>query len=296
MTTVKIFLASSSELRADRDQFEILINRKNKHWHDRGVFLYLERWEDFVDALSKTRLQDEYNRTIKECDIFVVLFFTKVGPYTAEEFETAFGHFKATNKPVIYTYFKDAEITTGAASRIKDDLQTLWAFQERLAALEHFQTVYENTDKLLFHFYEQLDKLAEKGTIKLADGQKNGKWERIDRLRSAVVQLQDYCKVEISEALGADVGPGRDMLPNDGPRSPLEHAQNLDQIFGATKFLLSPETRSEMEALIGQVQKAAQLEFRRVANPELGISMLDKYDAIFDKTKSCIEMLSRDAE
>jgi hypothetical protein len=296
MTTVKIFLASSSELRADRDQFEILINRKNKHWHDRGVFLYLERWEDFVDALSKTRLQDEYNRTIKECDIFVVLFFTKVGPYTAEEFETAFGHFKATNKPVIYTYFKDAEITTGAASRIKDDLQTLWAFQERLAALEHFQTVYENTDKLLFHFYEQLDKLAEKGTIKLADGQKNGKWERIDRLRSAVVQLQDYCKVEISEALGADVGPGRDMLPKDGPRSPLEHAQNLDQIFGATKFLLSPETRSEMEALIGQVQKAAQLEFRRVANPELGISMLDKYDAIFDKTESCIEMLSRDAE
>ena len=262
MTTVKIFLASSSELRADRDQFEILINRKNKHWHDRGVFLYLERWEDFVDALSKTRLQDEYNRTIKECDIFVVLFFTKVGPYTAEEFETAFGHFKATNKPVIYTYFKDAEITTGAASRIKDDLQTLWAFQERLAALEHFQTVYENTDKLLFHFYEQLDKLAEKGTIKLADGQKNGKWERIDRLRSAVVQLQDYCKVEISEALGADVGPGRDMLPKDGPRSPLEHAQNLDQIFGATKFLLSPETRSEMEALIGQVQKAAQLEFQ----------------------------------
>jgi hypothetical protein len=296
MTTVKIFLASSSELRADRDQFEILINRKNKHWHDRGVFLYLERWEDFVDALSKTRLQDEYNRTIKECDIFVVLFFTKVGPYTAEEFETAFGHFKATNKPVIYTYFKDAEITTGAASRIKDDLQTLWAFQERLAALEHFQTVYENTDKLLFHFYEQLDKLAEKGTIKLADGQKNGKWERIDRLRSAVVQLQDYCKVEISEALGADVGPGRDMLPKDGPRSPLEHEQNLDQIFGATKFLLSPETRSEMEALIGQVQKAAQLEFRRVANPELGISMLDKYDAIFDKTESCIEMLSRDAE
>jgi hypothetical protein len=112
----KIFLASSSELKEDRKEFEILINRKNKQWVDRGVFLELVIWEDFLDALSKTRLQDEYNRAIKEADIFVMLFSTKVGPYTEEEFDAAVGQFKATNKPVVYTYFKDSQISTAATT------------------------------------------------------------------------------------------------------------------------------------------------------------------------------------
>ncbi len=54
----------------------------------------------FLDAVSKTQLQDEYNKAIRECDIFVMLFFTKVRKYTEEEFQTAFGLFKATNKPL----------------------------------------------------------------------------------------------------------------------------------------------------------------------------------------------------
>jgi hypothetical protein len=88
MIRKKIFLASSSELQEDREQFEIFINRKNKDWIHKGVFLYLIIWEDFLDAMSQTRLQDEYNKAIRECDIFVMLFSTKVGQYTEEEFET----------------------------------------------------------------------------------------------------------------------------------------------------------------------------------------------------------------
>ncbi len=61
MITRKIFLASSSELKADRDQFEIFINRKNNEWLSKEIFLKLIVWEDFLDAMSKTRLQDEYN-------------------------------------------------------------------------------------------------------------------------------------------------------------------------------------------------------------------------------------------
>jgi hypothetical protein len=168
----KIFLASSSELEEDRKDFEILINRKNKDWADRGAFLDLVVWENFLDALSRTRLQDEYNKAVRECDVFVMLFYSKVGKYTEEEFETAFGQFKATNKPLIYTYFKDAEITTGSAN--KDDLETLWAFQEKVKALGHFYTVYKNVDALKFHFNQQLDKLAEKGFIELIDESQKG--------------------------------------------------------------------------------------------------------------------------
>ena len=163
MATRKIFLASSSELIEDRREFEIFINRKNKDWAAKGVFLHLDVWEDFLDAVSQTRLQDEYNNAIRECDIFVMLFFTKVGKYTEEEFETAFGQFKATNKPFIFTYFKDAQISTGSAS--KSDLTSLWAFQEKLKALGHFQTEYKNIDALKFHFNQQLDKLVASGFI-----------------------------------------------------------------------------------------------------------------------------------
>jgi hypothetical protein len=46
-----IFLASSSELKTDREQFEIFINRKNKEWIKKGVFLSLVMWEDFLDAM-----------------------------------------------------------------------------------------------------------------------------------------------------------------------------------------------------------------------------------------------------
>jgi len=112
MQTKKLFLASSSELQEDRKEFEIFINRKNKEWVSQGGFIELIVWEDFLDAVSQTRLQDEYNQAIRECDVFVMLFFTKVGKYTAEEFETAFGQFKATNKPFI-----DSGLSSSWASR-----------------------------------------------------------------------------------------------------------------------------------------------------------------------------------
>jgi hypothetical protein len=79
MIRKSLFLASSSELSDDRNEFEIFVNRKNKDWVGRGVFLELVVWEDFLDAVSKTRLQDEYDKAIRECDLFVVLVSTKVG-------------------------------------------------------------------------------------------------------------------------------------------------------------------------------------------------------------------------
>lgn len=159
---IKLFLASSAELDADRRQFEIFINRKNKEWVEKGVFLELAIWEDSLDAVSKTRLQDEYNQAIRSCDIFVMLFFTKVGQYTEEEFETAFGQFQATNKPFIFTYFKDALISTGD---LNEDVLSLLQFKKKLGALGHFCTVYKNIEDLQLQFGRQLDKLAAAGFV-----------------------------------------------------------------------------------------------------------------------------------
>ena len=165
MKKIRLFLASSSELLDERKEFELFINRKNKEWHDKGIFIDLIIWEDFLDAMSRTRLQDEYNKVIAESDLFVMLFFTKVGKYTNEEFDFAYDHFMKTNNPLIFTYFKDAPITTGSAN--KEDIKSLWAFQEKLDKLGHFYSTYKNIDGLKYQFNGQLDKLAEKGFIGL---------------------------------------------------------------------------------------------------------------------------------
>jgi hypothetical protein len=163
MITRKIFLASSSELKEDRTEFEIFISRKNKDLVQKEMFLETIMWEDFLDAMSRTRLQDEYNKAIQGCDIFVMLFSTKVGQYTEEEFETAFGQFKTTKKPLIYTYFKDTVITTGSLNR--KNLRSLWAFQDKLNNLGHFCTGYKNIDDLKFQFDQQLNKLEASGAF-----------------------------------------------------------------------------------------------------------------------------------
>lgn len=156
---IKIFLASSEELKEDREQFEIFINRENNKLVDKGVFLELEIWEDFIDAMSQTRLQDEYNLVVENSDIFISLFFTKVGRFTKEEFEKAFDKFKKEGKPLVYTYFRNSEINTGD---INDSIKTLLDFKDRLKNLGHFRTNYNNIEDLKFQFRNQLDKLLER--------------------------------------------------------------------------------------------------------------------------------------
>lgn len=156
-STIKIFLASSSELKEDREQFEIFINRKNKEYIKDGFFLELVLWEDFIDAMSPTRLQDEYNKAIIDCDIFVSLFFTKVGQYTEEEFLKAWETFKVNNKPLIYTYFKDEDIKIGKIR--EDDILSLLNFKKKLKEAGHYPTPYINIDSLKNHFSDQLTKI-----------------------------------------------------------------------------------------------------------------------------------------
>ena len=109
--------------------------------------------------MSDTRLQDEYNKAICECDIFVCLFFTKTGKFTEEEFDVAHRQFKDSGRPRIYTFFKRANVNID--SMRLEDLQSLRAFQEKLKTLGHFHTTYDNLEHLKLQFHNQLDKLLE---------------------------------------------------------------------------------------------------------------------------------------
>ena len=51
---------------------------------------------------------------------------------------------KSTGKPLIYTFFKNADIID--RQRRRQDLNSLWAFQDKLEKLGHFYTRYGNID------------------------------------------------------------------------------------------------------------------------------------------------------
>ncbi|HMW21868.1 MAG TPA: SUMF1/EgtB/PvdO family nonheme iron enzyme [Burkholderiaceae bacterium] len=163
---MRIFLASSKELEEHRREFKQAIGLLNELdlWRlQRGVTFQVVNWEDSVDAMSATRSQDEYNRALVECDVFVVLYRSKVGKYTAEEFEKAVERFKATGRPLIYTYFHQDSVNLADLSL--DDFTSLKGFQARLKAAGHFETPYANKEALCGEFGRQLELLFQDGRL-----------------------------------------------------------------------------------------------------------------------------------
>jgi len=160
MRKYSIFLASSAELDSDKVLLENFISKKNKEWHARNVFLALYTWRDFIDAISEKRTQSVYNDAIRKSDIVIVLFHTKLGRYTNEEFEVAYEAFIKNKgyKPKIFTYFKDD------GSQTVDEIK---AFKEKLDKLDHFYSLYKNDDDLNYKFDQKLNMLAVERYIKL---------------------------------------------------------------------------------------------------------------------------------
>lgn len=152
MKKINLFLASSNELEADRLLFEVEIYRKCKAWFNQGIFLHLDVWEDLSAAMSPTCSQDEYNKQVRAADVFILLAHTKVGMYTAEEFEQAFGQFSTTQKPFIFTYFKDLPTNISAEKSLDD-------FKEKLKSLGHYTSPYTDLNHLWNQFNKELDHL-----------------------------------------------------------------------------------------------------------------------------------------
>lgn len=162
MKKIKIILASSNELKPERERFELDIYRKCKSWFDKGIFLHLDIWEDLSARMSHTRSQDAYNKFVRSADLFVLLAYSKLGMYTAEEFETAFGQFQSTHKPFIFTYFKTPKGIITEPS--------LADFHQRLADLGHFHCRFIDSNDLWNQFNKELDRLE-------TDAFQANKWE-----------------------------------------------------------------------------------------------------------------------
>ncbi len=151
MKKITLFLASSAELKTEREQFEIEIYRKCKAWFDRGIFLHLDIWEDLSARMAAGGSQNEYNKKVQAADLFILLVYSKVGMYTGEEFEKAFGQFKATQKPFIFTYFKTPDRAVTDPS--------LAGFHQKLLDLKHFYCPFKDANDLWNQFNKELERL-----------------------------------------------------------------------------------------------------------------------------------------
>lgn len=150
MKRVSVFIASSAELAEDKQMFDLYFSEKNKLYRPKGIDFDQRTWMDFNSSINREgRLQDRYNSFIKECDIAIFLFHTRIGKYTVEELETAYRTLQEsrTSKPRIYIYFKD----DGTAGESLKDFR-LYCEQK----LGHFCDTYSNSDDLLRKFDRQL--------------------------------------------------------------------------------------------------------------------------------------------
>ncbi|AYL97792.1 hypothetical protein [Mucilaginibacter celer] len=154
--TIQIFLASSSELKADREQFMLFINDENIRLNAAGIFLKVVCWENFPNAMSAAGLQAEYNNALRGCDMAVFLVFSKVGKYTNQEFDVAMDAFSTGQAPKIWTYLKNEAVYLDAVE--EDDIKSLFDFKRKLRQLQHYPTRYNNIDHLKYQFKTELDR------------------------------------------------------------------------------------------------------------------------------------------
>ena len=167
---IKVFITSTSDDGEDRNAIIHVIEQLNKQFHTSDIYLQVTQWEESMDDLPKADFQSSHNKALKDCDIFVALFYTKVSSYYLEEFERAFAQFEKTDKPLIFTYIKEKLLTT--KDIIQRDTTSLDHFKKRLNELGHFPSTYNSRENLILSFSNQLSKVIEQylatNNIKLA--------------------------------------------------------------------------------------------------------------------------------
>lgn len=150
MKEIKVFLASSEELKYDRLAFSDLIRKLDNIYEKRGIRIKLLQWEDFDSAYNDKRKQDEYNEYVKQSDLFLALFRTKAGKFTVEEFELARDEHREKGLPKPHVYCRD--LNEG-----ETEDKTLTEFKQRLFdEMGYFFVRYKNEDGLNLHFVMQL--------------------------------------------------------------------------------------------------------------------------------------------
>lgn len=159
MKTIKVFLASSIELREERTELGFLFCHLNRVYRPRGIYLELVPWEFLDSSMGPTHKQHEYNKELDSCELCLVLYWTKFGDYTYEEFSHAYNRLKqGLNPRKLYVFFKEPGDVSPDLQRFKEK------FDEEYG---HFYSRFENLGTLKFEFLIQLEAYQNTGLFKV---------------------------------------------------------------------------------------------------------------------------------
>ena len=154
MKNITVFLASSDELKNDRNSFHSLVASLDEIFEPRGYRIRCRRWEDFSAFCTGSRTQDDYNRIVRASDICICMFHRKAGEYTIEEFNQALDEYvKSQSHPKTFVYIRaliEGEMEDESLKRFKEDL---------FDRVGHYWCNYATDDAMKLHFVMQLERI-----------------------------------------------------------------------------------------------------------------------------------------
>ena len=149
MKTIRVFLASSSELDEERKEFGFLFCHLNRIFRPRGIYIELVPWEFLDSSMGLSHKQQEYNKELESCEVCIVLYWTKFGEYTYEEFSYAYERLKQGYNPrKLYVFFKEPGNISRELQEFKDRFDKDYG---------HFYCKFSNVATLKFEFLVQLE-------------------------------------------------------------------------------------------------------------------------------------------
>ena len=179
MKTIKVFIASSEELKLERLEFTDMLQQLNRILKPRGLEIEPVKWEYLDASMGPVHKQEEYNRELKTCQMCLVLYWTKFGEYTESELNTAYTELCAGRNPQkLYVYFKDAAEITPELQAFKDSFATKYG---------HFYCRFENVDTMRLSFLLQFE------------AYQNQRSESLLKIRDSKVEIDGQSLVELKQ-------------------------------------------------------------------------------------------------
>ena len=248
MKTIRVFIASSEELKMERLKFTDMIEQLNNCLEVRGIRLKSVKWEYLDASMGVLHKQQEYNEKLKECELCLVLYWNKFGEYTREELETAYEELKAGRNPhKLYVYFK--EPAEDISEQLKD-FKAAFATQ-----YGHFYCKFENVDTMRLNFLLQFEQYHSQGI-----GQ-----EPIVKVKDSQVEVAGQKWVDLKDIPFAGKNPEYTRLQ--------ENLVKVQQEIITFETVLSATPNEAIEGLL--LQKRIERERLTKEIEEMGNALLD---------------------
>lgn len=143
-------MASSEELRQERLELADFVENLNHSLERTGISLQLVKWEYLDSSMGPSHKQEEYNEALKECELCIVIYWSRFGIYTKTELDTAYERLKAGENPrKMYVYFKEEDEDHPISAELKE-------FRDSFPReYGHFESRFSNIDTLKSQFLLQ---------------------------------------------------------------------------------------------------------------------------------------------